>query len=504
MLTVEHFELIRRKFLIDGMTQRAIAAELGHSRKTVAKAIAHATPPGYQLTKPRRKPKIEAYRAIIDGWLDDDATRPRKQRHTAQRVFERLRDEHGFAGHPSTVQRYVAKRRPSRQEVFMPLVFAPGEEAQVDWGEAWIIENGVERQVQLFCMRFCYSKASFVAPYERQDLTSFLDGHVRAFAFFGGVPRRIAYDNLKTAVIHVGRGRHRKLNRRFLELRTCYLFDSRFCNPAKGNEKGDVENLVKRAERTFLTPLPQVQDLDELAEKLRQDCLVDLDRPAPDGRPRRELWQQEQAALLPVSTQGYTACQERSTRIDKQSLVQFDERLYSVPVKWAHWPAVVKGFVDRVEVFCDHQRVALHRRSYGSELFVLEPLHYLRLLERKPGSLDQARPFRGQPWGKEFGQLRRELEYRYGEAGTREYIRVLLLFEEHAEERVRQAVSQCVARRAFSEQAIRTVLRNEPTLGVVRRLDLAHRPELQAVGDGIRPVAIYDQLTTQVPAEVVA
>jgi hypothetical protein len=224
-----------------------------------------------------------------------------------------------------------------------------------------------------------------------------LDGHVRAFAFFGGVPKRIAYDNLKTAVIRVGRGRQRKLTRRFLELRSCYLFESRFCNPAKGNEKGDVENLVKRAERTFLTPLPDVQELGELAEKLRHDCLADLDRPGPDGRPRRELWQQEQAALLPLPAEPYAVCEERSTRVDKNSLVQFDDRRYSVPVQWAHWPAVVKGYVDRVEVLCDHRCVAIHQRTYGNDPFVLEPMHYLRLLERKPGSLDQRvrRPGRG-------------------------------------------------------------------------------------------------------------
>jgi transposase len=168
-------------------------------------------------------------RAIIDAWREEDQTRPRKQRHTAQRIYERLRDEHGYAGSASSVRRYVASQKVGQGEVFMPLYFAPGEEAQVDWGEATVIEHGRERKVQLFCMKLCHSHVVFVRACERTNLESFLDGHVRAFAFFGGVPKRIAYDNLKSAVIYVGRGRERRLNRRFVELRSWYLFDSRFC-----------------------------------------------------------------------------------------------------------------------------------------------------------------------------------------------------------------------------------------------------------------------------------
>jgi len=211
MLTVVDYELIRRKHFVDRLSGRAIAKERGHSRKTVAKALANAVPPGYRLSEPRLRPAIERYRPIIDAWLEEDRSRPRKQRHTAQRIYERLRDEHEYPGSPSSVRRYVASRKTGQGEVFMPLYFAPGEEAQVDWGEATVIENGVQRKVPLFCMKLCHSHAVFVRAYERANLESFLDGHVRAFAFFGGVPKRIAYDNLKSAVVYVGRGRERRL-----------------------------------------------------------------------------------------------------------------------------------------------------------------------------------------------------------------------------------------------------------------------------------------------------
>lgn len=502
MLTVADYEVIRRKFYVDGQSARAIAKELGHSRKTVAKALAQAVPPGYRLSRPRPRPAIEAYRPWIEAWLEEDRSRPRKQRHTAQRIYERLRVEHGYAGSASSVRRYVALQKACRGEVFLPLCFAAGEEGQVDWGEAVVLEGGVERKVQLFCMKLCHSHAVFVGAYERANLESFLDGHVRAFAFFGGVPKRLAYDNLKSAVVFVGRGRERRLNQRLLELRSWYLFDSRFCNVARGNEKGHVENLVKRSQRTFLTPLPEVRDLDELNAKLAADCQGELDRTDRVGRSHRALWEAEKPCLLPLPAGPFAACQERSSFVDKQSLVQFDEHLYSVPERWAYHPCVLKGFVERVEIYCGHEQVAVHGRSYGPEPFVLDPRHYLPVLERKPGALDQARPFQGDPWGEDFTLLRRELEYRLGEAGTRQFIRVLLLMTEHPEAEVRAAVACCVRRRVFNAEAVIAALRNEPLPSPVRRLDLAHRPELAAVGEGFRPAALYDQLAS--PDEEVA
>jgi len=439
MLTVDQFELIRRKHIKDGMSQRAIAQELGHSRKTVAKAIVNAIPPGYQLRQARAKPVIGPVQHLIDAWLEQDRHERRKQRHTAQRIYERLRDEYDFKGHPATVRAYVASVKPAGREVFMPLAFEPGEEAQVDWHEGWLIENGVEIKAQFFCMKLCYSKATFVCQYRRATLEAFLDGHVRALAYFGGVPGRLAYDNLGSAVVHVGPGRERRLNERFKHLRSWYLFDTRFCNVARGNEKGDVENLAKRSERTYLTPKPDVGDLCDLGPKLLADCERDLDQAAPPphhGRTRRELFEQEKRYLAPLPE---------------------------------------------------------HARCYDRQQYVLTPEHYLKLLAQKPGSLDNARPFKGQPWGADFDLMRRELEYRSETHGTRQFIDLLLLMSEYPPADVKQAVKLCVRRRAFAYEAVWAVLRNEP----VRprgQLDLSDRPELITISDGTRPVATYDQL----------
>jgi transposase len=499
MLTVNHFEIIRRKVLLDGHSQRDVAKELGHSRKTVAKAVEHHSPPGYRMGQARVCPLMDRFRPQIEQWMESDKTAPPKQRHTAQRIFERLRDEHGFTGGDGTVRRFVAKLKAQQpREAFMPLVFEAGEEAQVDWGEAKVIVNGTLRTVQLFCMRLSHSKASFVYPYERATMEAFLDGHVRAFEFFGGVPRRLAYDNLKSAVTHVGRGRERKLNERFMQLRSFYLFETRFCNIESGNEKGDVENLVKRSQRTYLTPVPEVTSISgDLAEKLEADCRRDLQK--VDDRQaqcRGELLDKERAAFIPLPAAPLRACREEATHASKQLLVRFDGNDYSVPTQHAHGACVVRGFVDRVEIEVNHKQVAVHARSYGQGEFVLDPLHYLKLLERKPGSLDNGRPFKQAEWGEELASMRKELEYRQPDgAGTREFIEILQLALVHPMEALKRAVGVCVNRRAYSVAAVINVLRNEPQRPVLR-LDLSARRELSGIGDGIRSLSIYDRLAT--------
>ncbi|HET6248605.1 MAG TPA: IS21 family transposase [Tepidisphaeraceae bacterium] len=498
---MNHFEIIRRKVLLDGHSQREVAKELGHSRKTVAKALEHPDPPGYRMGVARVSPVMDRYRAQIEQWMESDRTAPPKQRHSAQRMFERLRDEHQFTGDEGTVRRFVARLKAQQpKEAFMPLLFEAGEEAQVDWGEAKVIENGTERTVQLFCMRLSHGKASFVYPYERATMEAFLDGHVRAFAFFGGVPKRLAYDNLKSAVTHVGRGKERQLNQRFVQLRSFYLFETRFCNIESGNEKGDVENLVKRSQRRYLTPVPEVVSIaGDLAEKLEADCRRDLLK--VDDRQtlsRGELLEKERAAFLALPPAPFRACREEATHVSKQLLVRFDGNDYSAPTGQAHRPCVARGFVDRVVIEVDHQPVAVHRRSYGHGQFVLEPLHYLKLLERKPGSLDNARAFKPEHldagWGEELGSMRKELEYRQpGGVGTKQFIDILLLMLIHSMAAVKRAVGVCVDRRAYSAAAVENVLRNEPARAVLR-LDLSARDELSGVGNGIRPLSIYDQL----------
>ena len=493
MLKVEDYEVIRRKVLAEGWGIRRAARELGHSRKTVRKALEHSVPPGYVRKAEPSRPVVDPFRGVILSYLEADRSAPRKQRHTAQRVYERLAAEHGYAGSASAVRRYVGTLKPPG-EVFVPLVFSPGEEGQVDFGEAWAVLNGVERPLVLFCLRLCHSRAWFVHAYERGNLESFLDGHVRAFGLFGGVPRRLAYDNLKCAVVKVGRGRERKLNPKFLELRSHYLFESRFCNPARGNEKGHVENSVKEAQRSLMTPLPCAASLEELNEKLAAMCQRDLDKLVTRlGKSRGELLEEDLGSMLPLPPVPFRACVGASAVATKQALVRFDGNDYSVPRDHAYTVCHVRGFVERVEILHKAEVIATHKRSTGKGEYVLDPFHYLPVLERKPGVLLNGRPFKGEPFGEAFGRLRRELRNRLGPEGDRHFVKVLLLMTKHPRQEVKRAVEECVLRRAFSADAVELALRDEPAAACLP-LDLASRPFLPEVGCGTRPAVLYDDL----------
>lgn len=492
MLTVNHYESIRKAYYNEGKSQRQIAKDLGHSRKTVKKAIRYSTPPGYGPRRQQSEPVIGEFTSIIDNWLEEDKRHPRKQRHTMQRIYQRLKDEHGYTGSYVTVTRYVKKVRPESKEVYAPLSFDRGEEGQVDWGQAKVTLNGRQTTVHLFCMRSCYSGASFVRAYEREDQVCFLDGHIRAFEFFDGVFRRLAYDNLKTAVIR--RGKRRCLTDAFRGLRSHYLFDSRFCNPAKGNEKGHVENLVKYAQRNFMTPLPAVSSLEELNRQLIKKCRADLQRrPQRRDMSLREMLDLERPLMLPVPEVRYAAARAISTFADKESLVRADTNYYSVPVVYAHHPCVVKVFADTIEIHSGSEIIAEHERAEGRYKYVLNPMHYVPLLKSKPGLLKNGRPFKGEPWGPAFTRMHSELRERRPEDGDRRFIRILLLFQTHPPEDVSSAVEQCVSRGLFSDEAVLSELRNAPS-PPVSTIDFSADSPWHTNCSGIRSAAAYDML----------
>ena len=243
----------------EGMSRRQAAKQFNISRDSVAKMVSYSTPPGYQRQLPIRRPKLDAFISTIDLWLEEDRQVPRKQRHTAKRVFDRLRDECGFTGGYTIIKDYMRERDQRRQEVFVPLAHPPGH-AQVDFGEALGTIGGVERKIHFFAFDLPHSDACFVAAYPAETKEAFCDGHVRAFAFFGGVPRSILYDNTRLAVAKILGDGTRQRTRAFSELQSHYLFADRFGRPGKGNDKGKVEGLVGYARRNFLVRPGTVSD----------------------------------------------------------------------------------------------------------------------------------------------------------------------------------------------------------------------------------------------------
>jgi transposase len=452
---MEQWAAIRRRVLVEGVSKRQVLRETGMHWTTLEKILSHSKPPGYRMKRPRRKPKLGPFLPRIRQILDDDKAVPCKQRHTAKRVFERLREE-GYTGGYTQVKTAVREIKQRSREVFVPLVHRPGE-AQVDFGYALAKVDGVLRKVVLFVMALPHSDAMFVQVFERICTEVFWEGHRRAFAWLGGVPWRITYDNEGILVSKVLGGRDRKLTDGFLQLQSHYLFAEHFCRVGRPNEKGVVEGTVGYGRRNFLVPVPQVRDLDELNTELVSRCTEELGRTLRGkGATKATLLEEDRAAFLPLPAAPFDACTRDSTIASSLSLARFDDNDYSVPVRYAHHPVLAKGYVDRVDVCFKGKRIATHERLWGKGGVSFEPVHYLALLEHKPGALDHARPLEGWELPECFAVLRRRLEAteeREGD-GTREYIRVLRLLEKHPLRAVSRAVEKALRAGALSRDAI--------------------------------------------------
>jgi transposase len=441
--------------MIEGISERAAAERFGINARTVSKMLKFSVPPGYVRGKPPFRPKLDGFTGVIDGILAADRDRPKKQRHTSRRVFERLRDEHGFTGKITIVKDYVAGWRQRRQEMFVPLVHPPGH-AQADFGEAIGAIGGVECKIHFLAMDLPHSDAIFVAAYPAETTEAFCDGHVRAFAFFDGVPQSILYDNTKIAVARIlGDGRRRR-TRVFSELQSHYLFEDRFGRPGKGNDKGKVEGLVGYARRNFLVPIPVFADFEALNAYLLDCCrrrLSDCLR-GEDGTIGERL-ERDLAAFQTPLPAPYDACEKVTTRVSSLALVRYRRNDYSVPTAYGHRKVLVRGYVHEVVITCGAEIIARHPRSYEREDFVFNPLHYLALIEQKINALDQAAPLAGWQLPEEFATLRRLLEARMGKKGKREFVQVLRLMEVFKIDDVAVGVRDAIARGAVGFDAVK-------------------------------------------------
>jgi len=455
MKGVDLYLKVRHAVRIEGLSKRAAARRFGIDLRTVNKMMKFSVPPGYMRKKPPRKPKLDPFIPVIEGILEGDRSRAKKQRHTAKRIFERLRDEHGFAGGITIVKDYVAGWHQRAQEMFIPLVHPPGY-AQADFGEAIGIIGGVERKIHFFAMDLPHSDACFVVAYPAETTEAFCDGHVRAFAFFGGVPRSILYDNTRIVVAGILGDGKRQRTRAFSELQSHYLFEDRFGRPGKGNDKGKVEGLVGYARRNFLVPIPVFESFEALNDHLVACCrrrMGDCLR-GHDGTIGERL-ERDLAAFQTPLPAPYDACEKVSTRVSSLSLVRYRLNDYSVPTTYGHRDVLVRGYVDDVVIACGGEVIARHRRSYEREDFVFEPLHYLALIEQKINALDQAAPLVGWQLPEEFATLRRLLEARMGKQGKREFVQVLRLMELFRADEVAGAVRDAIAWGAIGFDAVK-------------------------------------------------
>jgi len=456
---MEMWRDIRRRILVEGEGKRQICREYGIHFKTLQKILEHAEPPGYRQSKPREKRKIGPYISFIEEVLTEDRKAPRKQRHTAKRLFDRLVSEYGYNGGYTAVKEAVRAFRQKAQEAFIPLTHPQGW-AQVDFGHAEADLAGERTGIAFFVMTLPYSDSFFVCAFPRECTETFQEGHKRAFEFFEGAPTRISYDNSKVAVISIGKGRDRKLTDGFLRLQSHYSFREHFCRVRRPNEKGHVETLVGYCRRNFMVPVPKVGTVEELNSHLESCCRADLERTLRSkDKSKKELLAEEWLAMLPIPSNRFEAHRVEEVHANSLSLVRFDRNDYSVPTDYAHHPVTAIGTVEEVRLVVNDHLVASHRRCWKKHETFFSPIHYLALLERKPAGFDFSRPMEEWQLPSCFDLLRRRLESDLeGNHGIREYIKVLRLLEAASLAQLTDAVDQALSIGATSVDAIKLIL----------------------------------------------
>lgn len=499
MKTVEDYEKIRKAYYVEGQSIRAISRQMRYSRKLIRQALEGAEPKGYQLKSTRQAPVLGSYHTRIEELLKESEKMPRKQRYTAHKIYQLVQAE-GYRGCESNVHTYVSQKRRAgkHRPAYLPLEFDSGQDAQVDWGEAQVEINGVRQTVQMFVMRLNYSKARFVVAFPFQKQEAFFEGHIRAFHFFGGVPRRITYDNLKTAVFRILEGHHRQEQRAFSAFRSHYLFESHYCTPAQGHEKGGVESDVGYAQRNFFAPIPKAKDFAELNTLLHQACMNDMLRNTRgENRTVAEVLLSEKSSLLPLEGRDFRACSNHLATVNPYSQVVFETNRYSVPSKYVGQQLPLRAYPFRVEVLSGAEVIAEHPRCFEREQDILNPLHYLGLLEQRPGAFEYALPVRQwrQKWTPEYEKMLDWLRHTKPDgSGVREFVAILKLHREHPAEMVDRAVKQALDLGAAHLDGVQLCLRQLLSPQESLPALVLDHPKLVAVGSQPIRLAQYNQL----------
>lgn len=497
---VELFEQIRREYEFGVGTIKGVARKFGVHRRLVRQALRQALPPERKHPV-RYRPKLGPVQAFIDQILEADQKAPRKQRHTARRIYIRIGQETTGELSESSVRRYVRERKQQlgweRGEIYIPQSYQWGEEAQVDWYEAWAWIGEELQKAQIFSCRSMASGAAFHRAYPRATQQAFLEAHEAAFHYFGGVFRRLRYDNLGSAVRKVLRGHRREETIRFIAFRSHWGFEASFCTPARGHEKGGVEGEVGYFRRNHLVPVPRAQDWADFNQQLLAACQGDQQRLI--GARVQSVgcgMLMEREHLLALPSEAFDLAETSFPVVDSKGCVRVRANWYSTPLRAGSHPQV-KILPAQIEVWSEGRLVAQHERCYGRGQQVLNLEHYLEVLERKPGALAGSTPLKqwreqGR-WPASFDRLWESLQQRSGkQAGTRAMIELLLLGREQGYARLGSAIRQALELGCTDAAAVRYLM---------QAAGLAHRPaaliELGALARYEQPLPVlttYDQL----------
>lgn len=504
---MELFERIRLDRVQDPeVSIRTLSERYGRHRRDVRLALGSSEPPPARKRPERAAPKLGAFHALIDGWLVADQTAPPKQRHTDRRIWQRLVEEHGVDVTERAVSKHVRARRRELGfgvEGFVPQLHEPGAEGEVDWGESTVLLAGVPTVVQLFQMRASHSGAAFVQAFPHQTQQAFLEGHVAAFEFLGGVFQTIWYDNLKSAVKQVLRGRKRVESERFSNFRSYFGYQSEFTlvGLRGAHEKGGVEGEVGRFRRRHMVPVPEVESIGELNELLHAACVKDLGRQITGrGELIRDALARERPLLKSVPEFAFITSDVVDARVDSKSMVCVRQNHYSVPSPLIGQRVQVRVHARMVEVYSSRRLVAIHERLQGRHGHAATVDHYLDLMLKKPGALAGSRALaqdreRGM-WPTVYDDLWAAIAERHGKSiAARQMVDVLMLCRECGPERVEQAVSEALLAGAHDGRAVAVLARRErqPQPAQLSGLDA----RLTCIGTPTPDLASYDTLLTQ-------
>lgn len=459
-IEMDMYKDIRKSFL-EGESIRSISRRLDISRQTVKKYCNGNTTPDARKMYIRQPDTVtNDVKAFIQQCFDQDRVEGlKKQKHTAKRIYDRLVAEKGFTGAESTIRKAVKELRieqlvPPQSNV--PLSYEHGEAVQIDWGEVTVYLDGMKTKLYTFCGRLCYSCDIFVQVFKSANEESFLEAQQLMFDFFGGIPKRVIFDNAKVAVKE-GFGLYAKPQNKYLSFSAHYAFDLDFCNPAKGNEKGLVENLVGYSRRNFLVPVPRVNTLEELNKKLWQDCLNYREHHQIKEReyPVKVMYEQEKIYLNPVPNFRFDTSKTLIVTVDDYATIKFEKNYYSVPTKYLRKAVTAKGYGNHVCIYSNNTKIASYIRCYytGKTFYKLE--HYIDLLERKPRSVFNAKPVKQTvtdeliSWGKQLP------------GGNREMVKLLRLCVDYGEDYILNIKRKVPSNLVPTVDIIRTYL-NEP------------------------------------------
>ncbi len=502
MLKMAQYEHIRREHIVNRKSINELSREYHHSKRTIRKILDHITPPGYRRQQAVPLPRLGPVKDWIDHILESDREAPRKQRHTAHRIYTRLVLEKDYQGSESGIRQYVRrwKQAHAENESFVRLSYEPGVDAQVDYGDAQVIMNGQLETVHILSLRLCYSTKSVQqsVPGETQECVFY--GMRRIIEELGGIPPNIWFDNFPVAVSKVLRGRSRIETENFMGFRSHYLFNAVYCAPGKGNEKGHVESLVGYGRRNFLVPVPEVASYEELNERLLKDCREDDNR-VIRGKRVGELFEEERDRLLKLPVHPHPCRVKHKGKVNKFQEVEYDKKLYSVPMQYTGRDVWLHIGAFDIEIESDHQIISRKKRVYRAEESGIDPMDYLEILERKARSVGHAKVLKDWKLPQVFSRLQESVRKRYpGAEGDREYIRILKLFREFELDVLEVAVGLALEYRSVGSDAVRSLCHQLVSSSEKPvRIDLSNHPEgVQTLRSWSPNLAVYDQLLTRI------